>query len=74
VLTVHSEKIPICNGGGGIATKGRQLDNQVHLKKSIVKVAAENNCLAHALVIGIAKLPEDPDYKAFIQGKRYVLL
>ena len=65
VMTVHSVKIPI--GHGRIATKGRPLENMVHLKRSIVEV---KNCLAHALIISIAKLTNDPDYKAFRQGRK----
>jgi hypothetical protein len=67
VLTVHYVKMPIGNGGG-ITTKGRPLDTMIHLKTSIVKVKAENNCLAHALVIAVARLTNDPNYKAYIQG------
>jgi len=69
IMTVHYVKMPIGNGGG-ISTKGRPLENMVHLKTSIVKVKAENNCLAHALVIAIARLTNDPDYKAYIQGRK----
>jgi hypothetical protein len=35
------------------------------LKNSFVEVKAENNCLAHVLVISIAKLTNDPDYVAY---------
>ena len=31
---------------------------------------AEENCLAHALVIAIAKVDKDPNYKAYIQGRK----
>jgi hypothetical protein len=55
VMTVHSVKMPIGHGGGAIATKGRPLESMVHLKRSIVQVKAENNCLAHALVIAKLK-------------------
>jgi len=34
-----------------------------------VKVNAETNCLAHALVIAIAKI-NDPNYRAYIQGRK----
>jgi len=37
---------------------------------SIVEVEAEENCLAHALIISIAKLTNDPGYKAFRQGRK----
>jgi hypothetical protein len=45
VMTVHSVKMTIGHGGNGIATKGRSLDIMVHLKRSIVQVRAESNCL-----------------------------
>jgi len=63
VMTVHSVKMQI--GHGRIATKGRPLEKMVHLKRSIVEVKAEENWLIHALIISIAKLTNDPDYKAF---------
>jgi hypothetical protein len=53
-------------GQGRIATKGRPLETMVHLKRSIVEVKTEENCLAHALIISIAKLTNDSDYKAYI--------
>ena len=40
----------------------------VHLKRIIVEVGAEENCLAHALIIAIARLINDPNYKAYRQG------
>ena len=47
VLEVHSVKLPV-GFDMGINTKGRTLDTLAHLKKSIVKVKVETNCLAHA--------------------------
>jgi hypothetical protein len=41
-----------------------------HLKKSIITVKAETNCLAHALNIAIAKITNDPNYKAYMQGRK----
>jgi hypothetical protein len=40
------------------------------LKKSIPQMKAEINCLAHALIIAIAKITNDPNYKAYIQGRK----
>jgi len=68
VMTVHSVKMQI--GHRRIATKVRPLETMAHLKRSIVEVKAEENCLAHALIISIAKLTNDPDYKAFHQGNK----
>jgi hypothetical protein len=42
----------------------------VHLKRSIVEVKGEENCLAYALIISNAKLTNDPDYKALRQGRK----
>jgi len=42
----------------------------VHLKRSIVEVKAEEKCLAHALIISIAKLTNDSDYNAFSKGRK----
>jgi hypothetical protein len=67
IVTVHSVKMP-AGFGGGIKTKGRQLSVMAHLKRNIIEVKAEKNCLAHALVIAIARVNEDPDYKAYRQG------
>ena len=41
-----------------------------HLKTNIVEVKTETNCLAHALIIAIAKLTNDIDYKAYRQGRK----
>jgi hypothetical protein len=55
IVTVNSVKMPV-GFGGGIKTKGRQLSVMAHLKRSIIEVKAEQNCLAHALVIAIARV------------------
>jgi hypothetical protein len=70
IVTVHSVKMPVGFGGNGLKSKGRQLDTMVHLKRSIVHVNADENCLAHALVIAIAKVENDPNYKAYSQGRK----
>jgi hypothetical protein len=57
-------------GFGVTKTKGRQLSVMAHLKKSIIEVKVEQNCLAHALVIAIAKLIDDPNYKSYRQGRK----
>jgi hypothetical protein len=40
-----------------------------HLKRGIVEVKGEENSLAHAIVIAIAKSTNDPNYKAYKQGR-----
>jgi hypothetical protein len=44
-------------GFGGTKTKGRPLSVMTNLKKNIIEVKAENNCLAYAL--------NDPNYKSY---------
>ena len=70
VLEVHSVKMPVGFGGDGRKSKGRPLDVLAHLKTSIVKVKTERNCLAHALVIAIAKITNDPNYKSYRDGRK----
>jgi hypothetical protein len=41
-----------------------------HLKKSIIEVKAEANCLAHTLIIAIAKITNDPNYAAYRKGRK----
>jgi hypothetical protein len=67
-IVVHSVKMPI--GFGRIKTKARQLSVMAHLKRSTIEVKAEQNCFAHALVIAIARVNEDPDYKAYRKGRK----
>jgi hypothetical protein len=68
VMTIDSVKMPI--GHGRISTKCRLLKTKVHLKRSIVEVKAEKNCLAHALIINIAKLINDPNYVAYRKERK----
>jgi hypothetical protein len=63
VVVVHSVKMPV--GHGRIKTKGRQLAVMAHLKRSIIEVKAEQNCLAHAAIIAIARVNNDPIYNSY---------
>jgi hypothetical protein len=72
IVTVHTVKMPV--GFGGVKNKGRQLDTLAHLKKSVVCVNADSKCLGHALVIAIANVENDADYKAYIQGRKIRLV
>jgi len=40
----------------------------VHLKRSIIEFKVEDNYLAHALIIRIAKLTNDPNYNSYRCG------
>jgi hypothetical protein len=64
-IEVHAVRMPA--GFGGIKTKGRPLGVMAHLKKSIITVKVETNCLAHALIIAVAKITKDPNY---MQGRK----
>jgi len=56
VVTVHSVTIPVGYGKHTIKSMGRPLSVMPHLKKSIVEVKAEENCLGHASIIAIARV------------------
>jgi len=68
IVTVHSVTMPAGFGGDGIKRKGKQLATMAHLKRSIVEVRAEENRLAHALIIAIARLHNDPNYTSYRKG------
>jgi len=59
------------NGKKAIVAKGRPLETMTHLKRSIVQVKVESNCLAHALVIAKAKVDGDEkNYQSYRRGRR----
>jgi hypothetical protein len=66
----HSVKIPVGFGKRTETSKERPLSVMAHLKRSIVEVKAEENNLAHALVIAVSKMTNDLNYKAYIQGRK----
>ena len=72
VVEVQVVKMPVGFGRNknALTTKGRPVSELAHLKRSIVRVEAEENCLAHALIIAIAKLTNDSNYKAYRQGRK----
>jgi len=70
VVTVHTVRTPVGFGKIVLKSRGRSLSVLAHLKRSTVEVKEEENCLAHALVIAIAKVENDPDYKAYRQGRK----
>ena len=69
VVSVHSVTMPV-GFGYGIKTKGRPLAIIANLKKIIVEVKAEENCLAHALIIVISKVDNHANYKSYRQGRK----
>ena len=69
-VVLHSVKMPAGFGCAGIKTMGRPISVLARLMKSIVQIKAETNCLAHALIIAIAKVTKDPNYKSYMQGRK----
>jgi hypothetical protein len=69
-IVVHSVGMPVGFGRVAVKTNGRPLSVMAHIKKSIIEVKAESNCLAHAPIIAVAKATNDPNYKAYIQGRK----
>ena len=49
-------------------SKGKSLAVTAHLKRSTVEVKAKENCLAYALVIAVALVTNDPNYKSYRLG------
>jgi hypothetical protein len=68
-MTVHSVKMPV-GFGDCVKTMGRPLSVMAHLKKRMVEVTTKDNSLAHALIIGIANLTNDPNYKSYRHGRK----
>ena len=68
-LEVHLDHVRMPAGNGGVKTKGRSLDVMSAIKKSIVTVTAVINCLAHALIIAIARVNGVPKYKSYRNGR-----
>jgi hypothetical protein len=66
--------MPVGFGKDTLKTKGRPLSVMTHLKRSIIEVKTETNCLAHALIIDIAKITNDPNYRTYIQGYKIQLV
>ena len=64
-MTVHSVTMHAGFGGDGNKRKGRPFATMAHLKRSIIEVRAEDNCLAQALIIAIARLHNDPNYTSY---------
>ena len=68
VVTVHSVKMPVGYCKHAIKSMGKPLSVMTHHKSSIVEVKAEENCLAHALLIAIARVDNNANYTAYRKG------
>jgi len=67
IVVVQSVKMPV-GFGKTIKSKGRPQHEVVHEKRSIIDVKSKTNCLAHALLIAIARLENKPVYKSYRNG------
>jgi len=70
IMTLHSVRMPVGFGKRGMKSRGRPLSVMAHLKTNVVKVQATDNCLAYAIIIAIARVENDPNYKAYRQGRK----
>ena len=70
VLTVHSVKMTVSFSKNVFRSGGRSFSVMAQHKSGIVAVKAEENCLAHALVIALAKAENNPNYDAFRKGRK----
>ena len=70
-LEVHLDHVrkPAGNGKRAEKTKGRSLDVLSEIKRSIVIVQTANFCLAHFLIITMAKVNGNPKYKSNRNGR-----
>ena len=68
-MTVHSVRMPVGFGKRGMKSKGRPLSVMAHLK-SVVEVNAAENCLAHGIIIAIAKAENNPNYTSYCDGRK----
>ena len=53
-----------------VKSKCRPLATMVQLKRNIVEAVPEENSLAHALIIALAKLNNDLNYIAYRKGRK----
>jgi hypothetical protein len=68
-IVFHSAAMPV-GFGRVVKSKGRSVSVMAHINRSIIEVKAETNCLAHAMIIAIAKATSNPNYKAYRQGRK----
>ena len=60
--------MPVGFGRKSVRSKGALLAEMVRLKRSIIEVRAKTDRLAHALIIAIARITNDPNYNSYRQG------
>jgi len=65
VVTVYSVRMPVAFGKHAIKRRGSPFSVMAHLNRSIVEVKAKVNCSAHALLIAIGKVENDPNCNSY---------
>jgi len=70
IVNVHFFKMTAVFGRCATKTGGRPLSVMTHLKKSIVEVKTEENCLAQAPLIAISRVNNVPKNNSFCRGFR----
>jgi hypothetical protein len=70
ILTVKLNCVKIPLGHGRVKSKGRLVSTLAYLKRSVVEVKSYVNCLAHALIIGIAQITHNPNYVSYRKGMK----
>jgi len=70
IVTVHSVRMPVGYGKHAIKSKGRPFSVMAHLKSSIVEVKAEENYLAHNLIIATGRVDNNENYTAYRKGRK----
>jgi hypothetical protein len=60
-------------GFDGTKNIDKPLSVMAHPKKSIIEIKVETNSLAQALIIAIAKVTRDSNYKSYLDGRKYDL-
>jgi hypothetical protein len=69
-LTFHVYSVRMPVGFGRTQTpRGRSLLAMAHIKRSVVQIRAERDGLAHALVVAIARVTDDPEYRKYSDGR-----
>jgi predicted Zn-dependent protease len=65
---VHSVRMPVVFGRTQTPL-GSSLLAMARIKRSVVQIRAERDCLAHALVVAIARVTNDPEYRKYSDGR-----
>ena len=69
IVGIHSVKMPVAFGKA-VKYNGRPLSVMAHVKHSIINVKAKTGCLAHAVIIAIARLTRDPNYDSYRDDRK----